>query len=125
MAEQLPTNAQANAIDRLVDALYDLLHKRAMSIGLLDIAIEADGFHIDCELLFGEGPDMGCTIDSRVGSARYCELIGEDSERWLEDGAIDGLDVYGARQEEIAELALLVLSGLLDARRPLLRPSDA
>lgn len=113
------------AADACVDALYDLLHARAQSIGLLDIAIELNDGHIDAELLFTSGPDIGVTVDVAAGTAAYCELLEADQERWLETRR-EGLAVTSAANEELTgAVALEVLDGLLAARRELIRGIDA
>lgn len=116
-----PTPAQAQAIDAFADAVYDLLHERAQSIGILDIGIEVDGWHLDSELMFSTGPDLGFTVDLRAGEARYCQLLDGSKERWLDEvrGDLLVLDFQGT--ELLRAAALELLDGLLAARRPLLR----
>jgi hypothetical protein len=121
MVPDQPTPAQVQVIDEVADSLYELLHARAQSIGILDIALEVNDWHVDVELMFSTGPDLGLSLDAQTGTCRYCELLEGDQERWLDEQR-DGLDVLGARGEELANVvALEVLDGLLAARRPLLR----
>ena len=115
--EQPPNGVYAGALERLGEAFYDLLHARALSIGVMDIDLEQEGWYVDAELLFSVGPDMGISFDGRSGVCRYCELIGDDEERWLEH-EVAGIDVAN---EPAKDVALALLSGMLDARRPLLR----
>ncbi|MCW2962259.1 MAG: hypothetical protein JWM90_2646 [Thermoleophilia bacterium] len=111
-------------VDAFADALYDLLQQRALSWGLVDIGMETDGSNIDCELLFGSDPDMGFSVDVSNGVARFCKLVGEDKEEWL-DETLANLDILGAaNDEELAARALDVANGVLAARRPLLPKSD-
>lgn len=120
-ADRQPTPQQAEALDAFADALYDLLHARAQSIGILDIALEVNGWFLDAELLFSNGPDMGFSLDSHLGECRYCELLEGGRERWLDEVRGDLL-VLDAPGEELLEAASLeLLDGLLAARRPLLR----
>jgi hypothetical protein len=120
-----PSTGQAEALDAFADALYDLLHARAQSIGILDIGIELNGWHVDGELMYSTGPDMGFTLDSRTGECRYCELLPGNKEAWLE-GIRGDLHVLDAEGDEIRDaLALELLAGLLDARRPLLKRDAA
>ncbi|MCW2971876.1 MAG: hypothetical protein JWN72_149 [Thermoleophilia bacterium] len=115
-----PSDDQQQDIDGFADALYELLQARGQSLGVMDIALESDGWFIDVELMFAVGPDMGVSVHTGAGEARYCELVGEDRERWL-DGQVENLDVFGSEADEHREAqAMLVLTGLLDARRPLL-----
>ncbi|MCW2955990.1 MAG: hypothetical protein JWO69_859 [Thermoleophilia bacterium] len=116
--------ASTDPVELFADALYELLQQRALSWGLVDVGMDVDGGNIDCELMFGTDPDMGFSIDARDGVCRYCVLVGDDAERWLDD-ALTGLDIIGARTEEQrADVALVVANGVLDARRPLLPKSD-
>ncbi len=116
-----PSPAQTATLDAFADALYDLLHERAQSIGILDIGIELNDWHVDGELMYSNGPDMGFTLDSRTGECRYCELLPGNKETWL-DGVRSDLLVLDAEGDEIRRaLALELLGGLLDARRPLLK----
>jgi hypothetical protein len=118
----IPPAADAAAIDRFSDAIYELLQVRAQSIGVLDIGIEIDDWFIDGELMFVNGPDMGFSIDSQARGARFCELLDDDGERWLDDVVeVDFLDLAPGDMDALAEQALIVLNGVLDARRPLLR----
>lgn len=110
-----------SALDPFADALYDLLHERAQSIGVLDIAIEVNGDHLDGELMFSNGPDMGFTLDSRAGECRYCELLTDQRESWLEEVRGDLLVLESASDELLRAAALELLDGLLAARRPLLK----
>lgn len=120
-ADTIPGGAHAKALEAFADALYDLLHERAQSINLLDIGIELNGWHVDGELMYSTGPDMGFTLDARTGECRYCELLPGNDERWLDEVRGDLL-VLDAEGEELRRgLALELLAGLLDARRPLLR----
>lgn len=115
-----PPHSALGAIDRFADSLGQLLEQRALSIGLVDLSLEVDGWFVDCELLFGSVPDMGISVDVQHGVARFCELLGDDAEQWLEH-TVGNLPVLDARgEEERREIALAVLGGLLDARRPLL-----
>jgi len=116
-----PSEAQVTAIDTFVDALYDLLHGRAQSISAIDLSLEVNGWHVDGEVLFAKGPDIGISLDTREGECRYCELLEGDQERWLDvvQGDLHVLDNPGSELLEAAALALL--DGLLTARRPLLR----
>ena len=118
-----PPNSALGAIDRFADSLGELLEKRALSIGLVDVAVEVDGWFVDCELMFSVDPDMGISVDVQRGAARYCELVGDSDERWLEH-QVSNLPILGARgEDERREIALAVLAGVLDARRPLLPPA--
>lgn len=120
-ADATPAAAQTEALDAFADALYDLLHERAQSIGILDIGIELNGWHVDGELMYSTGPDMGFTLDARSGECRYCELLPGNKEEWLE-GVRGDLLVLDAEGEELRRaVALELLAGLLDARRPLLK----
>lgn len=124
MVPAQPTPRQARLIDEVADRLYELLHARALSIGILDIALEVNDWHVDAELMFSKGPDLGLSLDAQTGVCRYCELLEADQERWLEEQR-DDIDVLGARGEELANVvALEVLDGLLAARRPLLRRDE-
>jgi len=118
-----PPRAQEKALERLSTALYDLLHARALSVGILDIALEDDGWFIDVELLFSNGPDMGMSFNAEASSCRFCELIGTDQERWIDAAEITDVQYMGANVD-MAEISLLLLSGVLDARRPLLTKVD-
>ena len=114
-----------DAVEALAEALYDLLHARAQSIGLLDIAIEVDGWFVDAELMFSSGPDMGLSLDAAAGACAYCRLVRDDAEEWLDAAAVTGLELPPASGADAArELALRLLTGLLDARRPLLVKED-
>lgn len=106
------------ALDAFLDVLYDLLHERAHSVGLLDIGLELNEGHVDGELLFTTSPDMGLSLEVATGTCRYCELVGDDAERWL-DVVRDGIAAVGDAAA-LRESALVVLDGLLAARRPLL-----
>lgn len=115
----------AAALDAFAEALQDLLEARALSIGVIDIAVELNDLHLDGEILFNDSPDMGFTLDAREGAVAYCELLPPDSERWL-DERVEGLRVLDlprgeAGSEQRAAAALALLQGLLDARRPLLK----
>lgn len=116
-----PTPAQAEAISSFTDALYDLLHERAQSIGLLDIGLELNGWHVDGELMYSSGPDMGFTLDARSGECRYCELLAGDKETWLDEVRGDLLVLDSESDELRRAVALELLDGLLAARRPLLK----
>ena len=120
-----PDPAAAAALDAFADAVHDLLHERALSIGAIDVAVEVNDDHLDGEVLFGAGPDIGFTLDTAARTCAYCELVPPDSERWLDDSAItlDPLEAPAGAPgaDRRAELALALLQGLLDARRPLLR----
>lgn len=120
-AEAAPTQHQATALDAFADAMYDLLHERAQSIGILDISIEVNGWHLDGELLASDGPDMGFSLDARSGECRYCELLGESKEQWLEEVRGDLLVLDAEADELRRAVALELLEGLLAARRPLLK----
>jgi hypothetical protein len=114
-----------NALDAFADEVHSLLHERALSLGVIDVAVEVDEPHLDGELLFADGPDMGFTFDSQAGTCSYCELVPPDSERWLEE-RVESLQVLSlpageAGDEARREAALALLQGMLDARRPLLR----
>lgn len=115
-----PTGPREKAIGRFADALYDVMNERALSIGVLDIGIETNGWYVDGELLFANGPDMGFSVAVLAGECSFCELVGEDSERWIEPSMpdVDVLDV--TERDEMREHAVRVLGGVLDARRPLL-----
>jgi hypothetical protein len=102
-----PTNEQ---IERFADALHDRLCRYARSWGLVDISIETHDAHIDGELLFATGPDIGFTIDMSVGVSRYCELIGDTDERWLE---CDVVGIDAAVDLQVGR----VTDGILAARR--------
>lgn len=119
--DQQPTPRHVQAIDEFADTLYDLLHARAQSIGILDISLEVNGFHLDGELMFSKGPDLGLSLDARSGECRYCELLGDRGERWLDEvrGDLLVLDAEGGEVREA--IALELLDGLLAARRPLLK----
>ncbi len=119
-----PTAAQARAIEAFATALFELLEARAQSIGLLDIAVEVDGWNIDAELMYTSNPDMGATIDAASGELEVCELLGDDGERWIDDAGCAGLRVLDGDDQDIDALredTLAVLTAVLDARRPLLR----
>ncbi len=104
----------------LADAIHDLLHDRAQSIGAIDIGVEVNGTYVDGEVLFGDGgPDMGFAVDAATGACAFCELVPPDSERWLDEHAL-ALEL-AAGEESHAAAALVLLRGLLDARRTLLR----
>ncbi len=121
--ENQPPNSALGAIDRFAETLGTLLEKRALSVGLVEVGVEVDGWFVDCELIFGTDPDMGISIDTQRGGARYCKLVGDDSEEWL-DHEVGNLPILGARgEEERREIAVAVLTGALDARRPLLPPA--
>ena len=121
-SDQAIDPTQAAAIEQFVDALYDLLHERAQSIGLLDIALEINGWHVDGELMYSSGPDMGLSLDTRSGECRYCQLLGDQREQWLDEVRGDLLVLSAAHDPEFERAAALeVLDGLLAARRPLLR----
>lgn len=118
--------ARERAIEAFADALHDLLQARALSIGAIDVAVECNDGHVDGEVLFGEGPDIGFTLDAAAGTCAYCELVPPDSERWLDGAPHDGFAIAelapGPTGDEArAAAALELLRGLLDARRPLLR----
>lgn len=116
-----PPAANAAAIEQLTDTLYELLRARALSIGLMDIEVEAAGWLVEGELLFTSGPDFGFSLDLRTGTCRYCELVEEVGERWCEP-PLTGLQLATSPDEaQLHELSLAVLNGVLDARRPLLR----
>lgn len=105
----------------LADALYDLLHARAHSIGLLDIKLDSDDRHVDVEVCFDRDPDMGLSFDIETGSCRFCELVDFDAERWLDEG-LDGIELPATGDDAAFEaVALRVLRALLDARRELQR----
>lgn len=124
-SENLPPNSALGAIDRFAESLGELLEKRALSVGLMDVAVEVDGWFVDCELMFSTDPDMGVSVDVQRGTARFCELVGERDERWLEHH-VENLPILGARgEEERREIAVAVLTGVLDARRPLLPKDDS
>ena len=110
----------ASALDAFADALYDLLHARAQSIGMLDVGIEINGSHLDGEILFSSGPDIGFSLDSTSGECRYCELLDGSRERWLDEVRGDLLVLDAASEELLAAAALELLDGMLAARRPLL-----
>lgn len=116
---------QHRALDAFADAVYDLLHERAQSVGILDISIEPNELHLDGELMFSTGPDIGFSLDARLGECRYCELLPPDAERWLDEVRGDLLVLeaaLGADGDELRRAAALeLLQGLLDARRPLLK----
>lgn len=119
----LPTPDAAAGLERIADALHDLLHARALSIGLLEVAVEVNDWYIDGEALFTEGPDIGFSLDVQDGDCRYCELLGDSDEQWLEH-QVTGLDPAAADRagdEARTALAITVLDGLLTARRPLLK----
>jgi hypothetical protein len=113
----------SDLLDAFAEALQDLLEERALSIGAIDIVVEVNAPHVDGELLFGEGPDIGFSIDSTSRTCSFCELVGDESERWLdhrvEDLAVDAAPAGSAGDDARRELALAVLQGVLDARRPL------
>ena len=120
-----PGRAQADATEAVAEALYDLLHARALSIGLLDISVEVDGWYVDAELMFSSDPDMGLSYDAGAGACAYCRLVRDDAEEWLDDAALTALPLPPAADADAArDLALAVLSGLLDARRPFLTKVD-
>ena len=122
MTAQAPPNQhQQAALDAFADTTYDLLHERAQSIGILDISIEVNEWHLDGELLASDGPDIGFSLDSRTGECRYCELLPDQRERWLDEVRGDLL-VLDAEGEELRRAAAMeLLEGLLAARRPLLK----
>jgi hypothetical protein len=121
MVPAQPTPQQARVVDDFADSLYDLLQARALSIGILDIALEVNEFHVDGEVMFSTGPDLGLSLDVRSGECRYCELLDGSKERWLDEVRGDLL-VLDADTDEVREaIALELLDGLLAARRPLLR----
>ena len=124
-ADDTPRGAQVDAIDSFADALYDLLHERAQSIGVLDIALEVNDWHVDGELMFSTGPDMGFTLDARAAEVRYCELLPGAQEAWMDEHR-EGVAALDARDDEARRaVALELLDGLLAARRPLLRRGEA
>lgn len=116
-----PPPPAAAAIDAFADSLYDLLHERAQSVGILDIGLEVNGWHVDGELLWSAGPDMGFALDAQTGECRYCELLAGDREAWLDEVRGDLLVLDGADEDLRRAVALELLDGLLTARRPLLR----
>lgn len=119
-SDNAPPARYVGAIDRFATTLGELLEKRALSVGLVDIALDVDGWFVDAELVFAVGPDMGVSVDTSAGVALFCELVGDDGERWL-DHRVENLPVLDARGEtERSEIAVAVLGGVLDARRPLL-----
>lgn len=95
----------------LADDVQELLESRAQSIGAIDVAVEINPPYIDGEVLFGEQPDMGFSFDTNSGECRYCELVGDSQERWIEDNGHD------TRNDEVGSVAEAILRGLLDARR--------
>lgn len=115
------TAPQGEALDAFADAVYDLLQARAQSIGILDIGIEVNGRHLDGELLFSTGPDIGFSLDARSGECRYCELLDGERERWLDEVRGDLLVLDAPGEEVLDAAALELLDGILAARRPLLR----
>lgn len=121
MVPDQPTREQAQVIESVADSLYDLLHARAQSIGILDIALEVNDWHVDVELLFSQGPDFGLSLDARAGECRYCQLLEGGQERWLDEVRGDLLVLDAGSDEVVDAIALGVLDGLLAARRPLLR----
>jgi len=115
-----PSARQSEDLDGFAEALYELLQERALSLGIVDIALELDGWFIDVEVLFAVGPDMGISLHGGAGESRFCQLVGEQEEQWL-DHHVDGVKVIGVRDADaLRGQALRVLQGLLDARRPLL-----
>jgi hypothetical protein len=102
----------------MTDALYELLHVRALSIGALDITVDSDDEHIDCEVQFSSGPDVGLTFDTRRGTYACCELVGDDEERWIEAA---GGQADLCTHADPAELAAQLLDALLAARRGITR----
>lgn len=116
-----PTPDQAAAIERFADSLYELLRTRARSLGAMDIEVEPSGWLVEAEVLFGTGPDMGIRVDAASGVARYCVLLDGEEQSWC-DAELGSLEITDANDEPAAGAqALLVLGGMLDARRPLLR----
>jgi hypothetical protein len=120
--ERPPTTRQADAIEAFADALYELLEERSQSLGIIDVALEVDGWFVDAELVFAKGPDIGLSLHAGAGECRFCELVGSEAERWLEEsGVVEGIDVLDDSDVDgDRERALRVLNGMLDARRPLL-----
>lgn len=120
-AHSTPTPADVAAIDAFADVLYDLLHARAQSIGILDIALEVNAWHVDAELMYSSGPDMGVSLDTRSGECRYCELLDGAAEHWLDEVRGDLLVLDSPSANVLDAVALELLDGLLAARRPLLK----
>jgi hypothetical protein len=115
-----PTAKQSDTVEEFAEAFYGLLQSRALSLGVVDIALEVDGWYVDTELMFATGPDMGISVHAGLGEARFCELLGTDGEEWA-DVTLEGVDVLGSKgADEQTAVALLVLEGVLDVRRPLL-----
>lgn len=122
MADALhPSTEQARCIEAAADEIYDLVHERAQSLGVLDVAIEVNDWYVDGELLFAAGPDVGFSLDARSGECRYCELLPDSRERWLEEVRGDLLVLDRPSADVLRAVALELLAGVLAARRPLLR----
>ena len=108
----------------LADTLGDLLAARALSIGALDISVELNAPHLDCEVLFAESPDIGCTLDLTSGEVQYCELEPGAGERWLPEHAAT-TDTSGLTGPDVHErIAHELLDGMLAARRSIRRSRD-
>lgn len=124
MPTDAPDDPTSARIEAFADAVYELLRVRASSLGALDVDVEVDGWFVDGEVLFASGPDMGFSVDTAAGTCVYCRLTDDGGETWLDDAriVIEFLAAAGSDQEErVTAHAHAVLSGLLDARRPLLR----
>lgn len=107
-------------LDSLADELFALLSERALSWGLVDIAVETDTPHLDVELTFSNGPSMGLTLDVSTGVCAYCELLDGGSETWLAHRVHIDPERLTTESERAAAVHE-VMQGVLDARRPLLR----
>ena len=99
------------------DVIYEYMCRFAGSWGLVDIAVEANGAHIDGELIFAIGADMGFTVDMAAATCHFCMLEGADSERWLDDVLTDVTFPVSADADAHSEQAKRIADGLLAARR--------
>jgi len=104
-------------LEACADALYKVLSKRASSYDALDVEVTVNDGHVDAEMSFTAGPDIGVTIDIVAGTAQFCTLVGDNDEVWSEE-PVTGLALIGVSGEQLAESLLTVVRGMLDLRRP-------
>ncbi|MBC7644928.1 MAG: hypothetical protein H7123_07360 [Thermoleophilia bacterium] len=104
-------------LEACADALYKLLSKRASSYDALDVEVTVNDGHVDAEMSFSAGPDIGVTIDVALGTAQFCTLVGENDEVWSEE-PLTGLTLIGVSEEQLTESLKHVVRGMLDLRRP-------